>query len=246
MKEHPIIFNPEMVRAIMDGRKSQTRRLMRVQPKEHNHSQYEGAHWQHAKPEYYDSGDSGWICQYCGEGMDVNGRSAYRSPYGAAGDQLWVRETWWQAGNSVLVPPYEDEYQWSGSRRILYAVDGNPPNEPNRDYPNGLLNGAFSAAEPNKIWRKRPSIHMPRWASRTTLNVLGVRIERLHDITEHDALLEGVDLAVVASYERAGVDRPAAFAFRDLWISTGGDWESNPWVWVYDFEVAKHEQQKAA
>lgn len=87
---------------------------------------------------------------------------------------------------------------------------------------------------------------MPRWASRTTLNVLGVRIERLYDITEHDALLEGVDLAVVASYERAGVDRPAAFAFRDLWISTGGEWESNPWVWVYDFEVAKNEQQKAA
>jgi len=247
MKEHPIIFNPEMVRAIMDGRKSQTRRLMRVKPKEHNHGQYEGAHWQHAKPEYYDSGDNGRICQYCGEGMDFNGKSVYRSPYGAAGDQLWVRETWWQAGNSVLVPPYEDEYQWSRSRRILYAVDGDPPPMSQTEIILTVCSMVHSRRRSQtRFGKKRPSIHMPRWASRTTLNVLGVRIERLYDITEHDALLEGVDLAVVASYERAGVDRPAAFAFRDLWISTGGEWESNPWVWVYDFEVAKNEQQKAA
>ncbi len=98
-------------------------------------------------------------------------------PKGVVGDTLWVRETWWQAGYSYQTYPEDDEYSWHGSRRVHYAADGNPPNEPNRDYPRGLSNGAFSAAEPNKVWRKRPSVHMPRWASRLLLEIIEIKIE---------------------------------------------------------------------
>ncbi|EKP0311662.1 hypothetical protein ACTG16_23130 [Aeromonas sp. 23P] len=98
-------------------------------------------------------------------------------PKGVVGDTLWVRETWWQAGSSHQTYPEDDEYTWCGSRRIHYAADGNPPNEPNWDYPKGLKNGAFSAAEPNKVWRKRPSVHMPRWASRILLEITDIKLE---------------------------------------------------------------------
>lgn len=105
-------------------------------------------------------------------------------PKGVVGDSLWVRETWWQAGYSYQTYPEDDEYTWCGSRRVHYNADGDPPNEPNRDYPKGLRNGAFSAAEPNKVWRKRPSIHMPRWASRILLEIVGVKLESRASIDE--------------------------------------------------------------
>ncbi|WP_442965013.1 hypothetical protein [Pseudomonas sp. JH-2] len=80
-------------------------------------------------------------------------------PYGRPGDRLWVRESWWQAGDWQATYPEDDTGAWFGSKRIVYSADGAPPNEPNRHYPSGLRNGAYSAAEPNKIWRHRPSIY---------------------------------------------------------------------------------------
>jgi len=105
-------------------------------------------------------------------------------PKGTIGDTIWVRETVWQAGYSYQTYPEDDEYAWCGSRRVHYDANGNPPNEPNRDYPKGLSNGAFSAAEPNKVWRKLPCIHMPRWACRLVLEITDVQIAQRADKDE--------------------------------------------------------------
>jgi hypothetical protein len=89
--------------------------------------------------------------------------------------------------------------------------------------------------------RSRPSIHMQRWACRILLEITEVRVERLQDISEEQAMSEGVDTKAVASFCGTGVDRPAGFAFRDLWISIDGPdaWAANPWVWVLEFKQVR-------
>lgn len=82
---------------------------------------------------------------------------------------------------------------------------------------------------------------MPRWASRITLEVTSVRVERLQDISEADAIAEGIGQEAVAAFQRSGVDRPAGFAYRDLWeqINGPGSWDANPWVWVVEFRSTR-------
>ena len=84
----------------------------------------------------------------------------------------------------------------------------------------------------------KPSIHMPRIASRVLLEITAVRVERLQGISEEQALTEGIGANEVEFFRAAGMDRPAAFAFRDLWISINGanSWDANPWVWVVEFK----------
>lgn len=237
MKERPMIFNAEMVRAILDGRKTQTRRIIK-----------------------FPFIDKNMGCELAGNELaaEVNAGD-YRNCTLCPGDRLWVRETWWQAGQSYARYPDDDEYGWYGSRRVLFAADGNPPNEPNDHYPNGLGGGKFSAANPNHLWRKRPSIHMPRWASRITLEITGVRVERLNDISHEDAGREGVhtevwDQTVVARNYAAEneffqfwsesmphyVEMNELFraSFHSLWQSIYGEksWQANPWVWVIEFK----------
>jgi hypothetical protein len=178
-KERPILFKPEMVRAILEGRKTQTRRVVK--------------------------------------GIQIDGLMAAAAvtlrpslaislcPYGVVGDRLWVREVW-----SIAEKKFDPEVS-----RIVYRADGVDP-----------LPDATGRA------RWRPSIHMPRAASRLTLEVTEVRIERLHDISEEDARAEGV--------------RPDPFrrtytainSFHVLWIDINGidSWDSNPWVWVICFK----------
>lgn len=233
MKERPIIFNAEMVKAILDGRKTQTRRIIKPQPTLSNTS---GFNWKGAA-----------------YGLGFNDKETNRNfantnacPLGKVGDRLWVRETWWQAGYGARPYPESDEYEWVGSKRAHYAVDGNPPNEPNSDYPSGLKNGSFSAANPNRVWRKRPSIHMPRWASRITLEITEVRVERLNAISENDALSEGCVALEGCKWHtfkeaKAGTpmhDHTAKDAFSAIWQSIYGEesWSSNPWVWVIEFK----------
>ncbi|NWC29005.1 morphogenetic protein, partial [Pseudomonas tolaasii] len=165
-------------------------------------------------------------------------------PYGRPGDRLWVRESWWQAGDWQATYPEDDAGSWYGSRRVVYSADGTPPNEPNTSHPNRLRNGAYSAAAPNKIWRHRPSIHMSRWASRILMEITGVRVERLQDITEEQAKAEGVrvytDHAELGDWWHVeGIKTYSADprkSFELLWSSVGGDWNANPWVWVVEFK----------
>lgn len=182
MRERPIIFTGAMVRAILSGSKSQTRRV--VNPSHRAQIDLSrgdrAAHW--SKP----------------------------MPYGQPGDRLlWVRETFsgpWCMGDT---PPSK----WGRSSRIWYWADGNP--------------------DEGDWTRPRPSIHMPRWASRITLEVTGVRVERLQDISEADALAEGVS-AILYEMRRA----TPRCDFQALWQSINGpdSWAANPWVWVIEFK----------
>ncbi|OBY90488.1 hypothetical protein A6723_019450 [Pseudomonas sp. AU11447] len=235
MKERPILFSGPMVRAILEGRKTVTRRVMKHQPHEdasvtvenYNVTVVDRHGEQQPGPEvfgaWWSDGERGCVC-----------------PYGQPGDRLWVRESWWQAGDWQSTYPEDDTGAWFGSKRIVYSADGAPPNEPNRHYPAGLRNGAYSAAEPNKIWRHRPSIHMPRWACRILLEITAVYVERLQDISEEQAIAEGPPgLAFPAPPGSHWVTEDGRRrAFMRLWddVNGAGAWDANPWVWVVEFK----------
>ncbi|MBC7211082.1 MAG: hypothetical protein H5U33_12820 [Pseudomonas sp.] len=229
-----------MVRAILEGRKTVTRRAL-------NNQMANG--WQIVDPKHPmatitsahpKKGKFGLLIRR--EIYPDSGKFEHDvivSPFGRPGDRLWVRESWWQAGDWQSTYPEDDEGSWFGSKRVVYSADGTPPNEPNHDYPNGLRNGAYSAADPHRIWRHRPSIHMPRWACRLLLEVTDVRVERLQDITEEQAIAEGapMELAEVGRV-RLGATATYRAGFHRLWESVNGvgSWGSNPWVWVIEFK----------
>ena len=204
MKERPIIFSGPMVRAILDGRKTQTRRVFRLP---------EDAKIDTATGTYtcFNTGAKKW---------------KLKCPYGQAGDRLWVRETWATSVGvddqkpSVLDTPGKG-YGWP----VWFASDGSV-----------WWRGA-KAGGPGFVdrGRWRPSIHMPRWASRITLEVTGVRVERLQDISEEDCIAEGVTLRGTSRYEGQSRD-----AYADLWDSLntkrGFGWDTNPWVWAIEFK----------
>lgn len=187
MKERPILFSGPMVRALLDCRKTQTRRVVKPEP------------WA-VMP--HKAGDQPWAYGFkFYPGSTTNGDSfRMKCPFGYVGDRLWVRETWCN-------------YPMAGN-------DGAP----------GLIYRATSDVIPKGYWK--PSIFMPRWASRITLEITDVRVERLNDISEADAVREGVQCAgVPASLTNRG-------AFAKLWESINGDgsWKQNPWVWVIDIK----------
>ncbi|MEL7882095.1 hypothetical protein [Serratia marcescens] len=229
MKERPVIFNGEMVRAILDSRKTQTRRVMKAQPKQHDHKNYD-APWACKSPNYYNTHEADWACRYCGEGIGMDGQSVYRCPFGQVGDRLWVRETFAILGNEDGCP-----IDWDGNlikgdekhaARIYKASCWQEPG----NY--GLWSIPDRDTQYEGAWR--PSIHMPRWASRITLEITAVRVERLNDISEEDAKAEGV------APSQHIITPPEALyrvGFLKLWQSIYGEksWSANPWVWVIEF-----------
>ena len=193
VKERPILFSAPMVRAILEGRKSVTRRPVKGA----------GLNWLEDFTPDYVADPANSLC-----------------PYGKPGDRLWVRETFIDLrGTGVEHRPDPD----GPLQRYAYAADcrpGSHSDEARKDF--GL--------------KYKPSIHMPRAACRILLEISDVRVERLQDITEKQALAEGIGTQATESFRATGVERPAGSAFRDLWASTGGEWEANPWVWVVEFK----------
>lgn len=193
MREHPILFSAPMVRSLLAGTKTQTRRVVRKLPlrlnRETNAIEVDTANIE-------------------------NGRFAklIPCPYGQPGDRLWVRETFCkiigQSGGWI-----ETDY------RATY----------NHGYRLGDTLGL------KKRWT--PSIHMPRDASRITLEVTGVRVERLHDISPNDCIAEG---AWPIAHRELGRGHEAVAAYQALWesINGPGSWDANPWVWVVEFRRA--------
>ncbi|MFY7239010.1 hypothetical protein [Enterobacter hormaechei] len=214
MKERGMIFNGEMVRAILDGRKTQTRRIMKVQPSDGFHPTHNGydldlnAHWY--TPSVVDK--NGYLQPAKKDVFGVaDENEGYTCPFGAVGDRIWVRETW--ARYNIDQDSHDMAYR------------ATPP----ADWP--------------EEGRWRPSIHMPRWASRLMLEITGVRVERLQAITLGDICKEiGCGL-----YDF----RPATYGFQvweDLWKSIYGEenWQANPWVWVIEFKVVPNVQDNPA
>lgn len=194
MRERPILLNAEMVRAVLDGRKTQTRRILTPR-----------------QLKMIDAAASIGECYPLESGhQHENSQSYYREwcPFGAVGDRLWVRETWAEAGGSA---PELQLYRASYPAHVPCHYENVPPAEQIR-------------------WR--PSIHMPRWASRITLEITGVRVERLKCISEEDARAEG------APTECCVIGDKHFLGFRTLWRSIYGEesWQANPWVWVIEFK----------
>jgi len=193
MKERPILFNAAMVNAILEGRKTQTRRVIKCEMK------WDGD----------DFGESLEPVKHC--------------PYGLPGDRLWARETW------------RAEELESGLDGIRYRAD---------DSFRAIQNSRASsdrwmdAARPGDPWR--PSIFMPRWASRISLEVTGVRVERVQKITEADAQCEGWDMSNLPEGHCYDCTHHARDWFAELWDSInakrGYGWILNPWVWVIEFK----------
>lgn len=221
MKDRPILFSGPMVRAILDGRKTQTRRVVKF-PKWMADS--DGGQAPEIPKQFDGYVDmipvtKEHVCSFCS------------CPYGKPCDRLWVRETFWQTSfYPSTMPCGEPSPQCDNwGSLIRYAADGEPENTPNRHYPNGLQCGAISAPDPYAAWHKRPSIHMQRKLSRITLEITGVSVERLNEISEEDALAEGVEPTLMDD---------AIDVFSSLWVKINGpgSWESNPFVWVIEFK----------
>jgi len=214
LKERPILFNSEMVRAILDGSKTQTRRMVKPQP----------------IPFGEDSPfTQATLKEHVGKPwMPVGGvfQDAWEKPFGTVGDRLWVRETWG-------LMSFHDPTDWCGG-----SIKGVPESELRERY---LVEHAANWNLPNESSYWRPSIHMPRWASRIDLEITAVRVERLQEITEEDALKEGCEREFKADGSvawGAGLVE-AKENFQDLWQSIYGNWDANPFVWVYEFRRVK-------
>lgn len=199
-----MIFNGEMVRAILDGRKTQTRRI--VSDRHLN---------------LIDVGSQIGECYPLECGIDhQNSQSYYREhcPFGKPGDRIWVRETYqgplfdYEHMESYL----EDSSKFEKPDFCVYRADGKPAPE-------------FYDADDNLHCGWRPSIHMPRWASRILLEITDVRVEQLNEISEEDARSEGIS---------GSSARDLKEAYAALWRSIYGSdsWCANPWVWVIEFK----------
>lgn len=219
-KERPILMSAPMVRAILDGHKTQTRRI--VMPSRHQRT-YVRQTWGERVPTPIE-----WNEMAHDAAKILSHQAISACPYGPPGDHLWVREGGWQTKI-----PSQRELGEGADTRPKYAYDADRINQ--------------SEAEQFKVWgwKRRPSISMPRWASRLTLEITGIRAERLQEITEEDALAEGVTVQTGHLWRPLGSKEPmrqytARQAFDALWDSInekrGYGWSTNPWVWVIEFK----------
>ncbi|MEQ9832144.1 hypothetical protein [Pectobacterium versatile] len=239
MKERGIIFNSDMVRATLSGEKTQTRRIMKVQPPKAEN--FPGSSFGLCRAVHPDSKmfslnqydrlpkhPTDWdLDGSVGVARDAGFPMTYRCPFGQSGDRLWVRETFngfWL--DDDVIQEIKDGIS-KASEFCDYRVD----------YPD--------SSQPMGGWT--PSIHMPRWASRITLEITGVRVERLNDISEEDCWAEGID-AVDGRFDNAEIidmarktgccidDAKPMFAL--LWQSIYGEesWQANPWCWTITFK----------
>jgi hypothetical protein len=228
MKERPVLFSGPMVRAILDGRKTQTRRVVK---------DARGAFWDHAgwRPIVEGGQFVRWDDVDDAHEAAVHGAPRPDCPYGMPGDRLWVRETW------QMFDPHPDgdlaavgaERLARGRRAPWDGVTGGRPIEWTTAY---QADGEVEHPTDGPA-RWRPSIHMPRWASRLLLDVTDVRVQRLHGIDEGDAIAEGVDAVTLADVPRQGT-LCRRDDFGHLWDLINGKrapWASNPWVWAVTF-----------
>lgn len=213
MKYHPILFSAPMVQARRAGLKTMTRRVVKPQPEWTEPS----TAWQsgdgHSGPGWYAHND-----EYPEEGALF-----YRCPYGQPGDRLWIKEEHYLFGTWRI-----DGRRKDGKFKLRFETDRSMGVLFDQE-PNGLITGRHTGAPG---WYKRIGMFMPRWASRDTDEIVSVRVERLKDISEADAMAEGVRHSL-----NLAAGRTAAENYSHLWDCINGDgaWDANPWVWVLEF-----------
>lgn len=224
MIERPILFSGVMVRRILAGAKTQTRRVVKPQP-----LVGDGGCWFPDPPQKPTSRAR----HYANEAHMRRGLPLDFQFYGAPGDRLWVKETW-QPRASARAVGWEVTYAADGSV-FFHDVDRVP--------------GSWKFPKAAAIGWVTP-LFMPRWASRLTLEVTGVRVERLNAISEEDAKAEGVEMSsryecrwrnYAREQEIGGIGATTGDArgsFCSLWESINGDgsWKANPWVWAITFK----------
>jgi len=221
MKEHPILFSGPMVRAILAGRKTQTRRVIQLRNPNQPFADIVVTFG------YSASGES----TYAGFG-NLADPVYVRCPYGQPGDLLWVREKFlvWEGGAGGLDPDsltYQDDPQWE-----------------HQLFDNGELDDALPPEDDGVVgrWKVHPSIHMPRWASRITLRVTDVRVQRVQEMNFYDWVADFAPTFIEQERARATFvgARYQVEHSRALWDSINAKrapWESNPYVWALTFEV---------
>lgn len=230
--EHPILFSGPMVRAILSGKKTQTRRVVTDATSRGNYRASElllDDPSVFADPGPSPAGNPGWYLHAPVNAPEIERRRGWKPggcdptiverlyPSVFVGERLWVREAW-SAPDACECPE-------------TCHVRGHVFYHANED---GYQNARFN--------RKRPSIHMPRWASRLTLELTEVRVERVQAISEADAIAEGVDAVSVADVPRQATrTRRADFAQLWDWLNAdrGYSWESNPWVWCLSYRLVQ-------
>ena len=207
MKERPILFSAPMVRAILEGKKTQTRRA--VKPR---------------KDVVF-----GCLMQPHELAGEVNSGIFENCPYGQPGDRLWVRENFQPLFADGIENHWETDWKTGKGYSISYpATDGV------QEFFN--LDDELSSS-------CKPSIHMPRWASRISLEITGVRVERLADLSKDDAMSEGIVIQTDGGFGLADSTHynfcDPTDSFASLWesINGAGSWEANPWVWVVEFRM---------
>lgn len=231
MKERPILFSGAMVHAILDGRKTQTRRVVKLP-----HNNPLGA-WE---PTTVGGGSVKYVGDIPAPEMTAIWHTrtgeCYVCPHGDIGDRLWVRET--HKVRRVGTETFEGARPTRRYAGLAYQADGGRA-EVDID-----LN-TYQALDAKESRGWTPSIHMPRWASRITLEITGIRVERLQDISEADCIAEGIEcyrgsprwvryLDTVTGEASHNTARDAYFA---LWerLNGRGSVDANPWLWVIEF-----------
>jgi len=214
MKFIPILFSTEMVQAILDGRKTMTRRILKPEPY---------LPFKKSKIDFV-KGFGFCVRHQISKNPDrFECTSKIKCPYGQVGDILWVRET------------FNSDYSFKNSKGKPVAP--------------GILYKATTENLPSKSDKWKPSLFMPKEACRIFLKINNIRVERLHDISEEDAISEGIEKYGPfgefkgSKHPNGGSMRFRAYskstrAFQDLWetINSEESWKSNPWVWVIEFE----------
>ncbi len=217
MKERPILFSTPMVKSILDGRKTMTRRVIKPQlERKPEHGYY-----------WYQRDRKMLWHQY------TNQDFLNRCPHGQIGDRLWVRETYLERVEFVKDSNGYDEIATpKDPTEVKYFAD-----EPNRKYD----------LELGDEYVKKPSIYMPRRFSRITLEITGVKAQKLQDITEEDAKAEGVEKCIIGYKSKRGMEQGISTykqAFEKLWNSLnekrGFGWALNPWTWAIKFSIIKN------
>lgn len=227
MKERPILFSAPMVRAILEGRKTQTRRIVKfdVAPNSpHILDFYRNGQWRGALDATTRKGNALQLC-----------------PYGVPGDLLNVKESAWMWCERVpngVTRTGRPKWHYVPMRVAPVHYAAKRPKKPGTDIVSPDTGNQWG-------WRLKIGRFLPAWASRITLRITDVRVERLQDISEADAMAEGVPFTDLPQ-GRSKPDPLHRAQFADLWESINGpeSWRANPWVWAVSFERIK--QARAA